>query len=103
MLELMFSEMTEAKSKSSSKFNSFRIMTIVDSVWRWWINFNILVLKTDKVLAFLRRGSILFHSIIVDGKKEFLKKLRFILRRGMFSLFLAEYNVSLTRIKLKRY
>ena len=31
----MFSEMTEAKSKASNKFNSFRIMTIVDSVWRW--------------------------------------------------------------------
>ena len=82
MLELMFSEMIEAKSKSSSKFNSFRIMTIVDSVWRWWINFNILVLKTDKVLAFLRRGSILFHSIIVDGKKRIFKKVAVYIKKG---------------------
>ena len=38
------------------------------------INFNKLFLKTLRLVAFRRLTSSLFHSIIVDGKKEFLKK-----------------------------
>ena len=67
------------------------------------MNLRILVLKSDKLSAFLRPGSNLFHSIIVNGKNKFLKKLWFVLRKGMFSVFLVEYNVRLTGIKLKRY
>ena len=75
-------------------------MTIV--VWRC-INLRILVLKTDKLSAFLRPVSNLFHSMIVDGKNKFLKKFWFVFRRGMFIAFLVEYNVRLTGIKLKIY
>ena len=64
------------------------------------MNLRILVLKSDKLSAFLRPGSNLFHSMIVDGKNEFLKKLWFVLRRGMFSAFLFKYNVRLTGIKI---
>ena len=39
------------------------------------MNLRILLLKTKKLSDFLRWGSRLFHSIIPDGKKEFLKKL----------------------------
>ena len=67
------------------------------------MNSRMLVLKSDKLSAFLRPGSTLFQSMIVDGKNEFLKKLWFALRRGMFSAFLVGYNVGLTGIKLKRY
>ena len=67
------------------------------------MSLRMLVLKSDKLSAFLRPGSSLFHSIIVDGKNKFLKKLWFVLRRGMFSAFLVGYNVGLTGIKLKRY
>ena len=67
------------------------------------MNSRMLVLKSDKLSAFLRPGSSSFHSMIVDGKNEFLKKLWFALRRGMFSAFLVGYNVGLTGIKLKRY
>ena len=67
------------------------------------MNLRMLVLKYDKLSAFLRPGSNLFHSMIVDGKNEFLKKLWFVLRRGMFSVFLVGCNVGLTGIKLKRY
>ena len=67
------------------------------------MNLRMLVLKSDKLSAFLRPESSLFHSMIVDGKNEFLKKLWFALRRGMFSAFLVGYNVGLTGIKLKRY
>ena len=51
------------------------------------MNLRMLVLKYDKLSAFLRPGSNLFHSMIVDGKNEFLKKLWFALRRGIFSGF----------------
>ena len=57
------------------------------------MNLRILVLKSDKPSAFLRPGSNLFHSMIVDRKSEFLKKLWFVLRKGMFSSFLVEYSV----------
>ena len=67
------------------------------------MNLRMLVLKYDKLSAFLRPGSNLFHSMIVDGKNEFLKKLWFVLRRGMFSTFLVGYNISLIGINLKRY
>ena len=67
------------------------------------MNLRILVLKSDKLSAFLRPGSNLFHSMIVDGKNEFLKKLWFVLRSGMFSAFLVWYNVGLAGIKIKRY
>ena len=67
------------------------------------MNLRMLVLKSDRLSAFLRPGSSSFHSIVVDGKNEFLKKLWFALRRGMFSAFLVGYNVGLTGIKLKRY
>ena len=67
------------------------------------MNLRMLVLKSDRLSAFLRPGSSSFHSMVVDEKNEFLKKLWFALRRGMFSGFLVGCNVGLTGIKLKRY
>ena len=67
------------------------------------MNLRMLVLKSDELSAFLRPGSSLFHSMLVDRKNEFLKKLWFALRRGKFSTFLVGYNVGLKGIKLKRY
>ena len=67
------------------------------------MNLRILVLKSNKLSAFLRPGSNLFYSMIVDGKNEFSKKLWFVLRSEMCSAFLVGYNIGLTGIKLKRY
>ena len=67
------------------------------------MNLRMLVFKNDKLSALLRPGSNLFHSMIVDGKNEVLKKLWSALRRGIFSTFLVGYNVGLIGIKLKRY
>ena len=67
------------------------------------MNLRMLVLKSDKLSAFLRPGSKLPHSLIVDKKNEFLKKLWFVLRWKMFSAFLVGYNAGLTGIKLERY
>ena len=39
------------------------------------INLIILVLKTKKLSKYLRQGSKLFHPIMVDRRKGFLKKL----------------------------
>ena len=55
------------------------------------MNLRILLLKTEKFLGFLRLGSRLFHSIIVDGKKRFLKKLCFMLTREILCTFRVEY------------
>ena len=63
----------------------------------------ILLLKTENFSDFLRQGSKLFHSIMVDRKKEFLKKLCFVLRKGMLCIFRVEYNERLVGIKLNRY
>ena len=79
-------------------------------LWQLWtefgdgrINLRMLVLKSNKLSAFLRPGSNLFYSMIVDGKNEFLKKLLFVLRTGLFSAFLVGCNVGLTGIKQKMY
>ena len=67
------------------------------------MNLRMSVLKSDKLSVFLRPRVSSFHSMIVDGKNEFLKKLWFALGKGMFSAFLVGYNVGLTGSKLKRY
>ena len=64
---------------------------------------SIFSLKTEILLEFLRLGSKLFHSIIADGKKEFLKKLCFVLIRGILPTVLVACGVLLTRMRLKRY
>ena len=64
---------------------------------------SIFSLKTEILLEFLRLGSKLFHSIIADGKKEFFKKLCFVLTRGILPTVLVAYGVLLTGMRLKRY
>ena len=44
------------------------------------MSFRILLLKTEKLSDFLKCGSKLFHSVMVDGK-QFLKKLCFVVER----------------------
>ena len=62
----------------------------------------ILFVKTEKLSDFLGRGSKLFHSIMVDWKKELLKKLCFVFRREVLCIFRVEFNEHLARgIKLK--
>ena len=53
------------------------------------INFRILFLKILKLLEFLMLWSNLFHSIIVDRKKEFFsKKVCLVLQKEMLCIFL---------------
>ena len=74
------------------------------------MNLRILLLRTKKSSDFLRWGPSLSHSIMVDGKKEFLKKLCFIFfvfykkfLQGILWIFRVEYNEHLVGIKLNRY
>ena len=55
------------------------------------MNLSILFLKTSKFFEFRRVESKLFHSMIVEGKKEFLKKLCLMLKKGMSSTFLVAH------------
>ena len=63
------------------------------------MNLRSLLLKTRKLSDFLRWRSKLFHSVMVDGKKELLKKLSFVFGRGMLRTFRVEYNELLVGIK----
>ena len=58
---------------------------------------NIFSLKTEIL------GSKLFHSKIADRKKEFLKKLCFVLIRGILLSVLVVYDVHLIGMRWKRY
>ena len=66
----------KAKSKPCNKANSSKVMTILleTEFEDGRMNLRILVLKTEKLPDFLKRGSKLFHSVMVDVKTEFLKK-----------------------------
>ena len=67
------------------------------------INFKILFLKTTTFFEFHRVGSKLFHSIIVEAREEFLKKLHLILEQGILLTFLVVYSWVFSGISLKRY
>ena len=51
------------------------------------MNLRILVLKTEKMFDFLKRGSKLFHSTIVDGKKKLWKSCVLCLEGGCYVCF----------------
>ena len=55
------------------------------------MNFKILILKTPTFSELRMPGSRLFHSFIVEGKKEFLKKLRCVHIWEILSEFLVKY------------
>ena len=67
------------------------------------INFKILFLKAEKVSEFLNFKSKLFHSMTVDGKKEFIKKLCLPLKSRMLLLVLVLYALLILGSILKRY
>ena len=60
-------------------------------------------MKSTKLFEFRRVRSKLLHSMIVEGEKEFLKKLCLILKQGIFSTFLVAYALGFSGISLKRY
>ena len=69
--------MAQTESNSCNKFNFFEIVTIKKRIWGRSYE-SILSLRIETLLEFLILVSKLFHSIIADGKKEFLKNLYFV-------------------------
>ena len=60
----------------------------------------ILLLKTLMLLDFLICGSRLFHFLIVEGEKEFLKRSCFVRSWRIFSEFREKYLEKDPRVKL---
>ena len=82
--------MTKANKQSCNRFDSSMIFTI-KNVGVGLMNFRILFLKAIKLPTFQMLWPRLFHSITAEEKKEkkeFLKKLCFVLKRGVLSVFL---------------
>ena len=67
------------------------------------INFKIFFFKILTLGAFWITGSSLFHPMMTDGKKVFLKKFCLTLKRGILFAFLVEYGLFNLGIILKRY
>ena len=68
------------------------------------MNCKMLFLKRAKLSELLILLSRLFHSITVEGKNEFLKKVCLTLNRGMLPiLFLVLYDVLVVEILSSRY
>ena len=94
-----------------NKSNTFMTITIKSITWGRSNKFRILkskstinnFLKSAKLFEFQRVGSKLSHSMIVEGKKEFLKKFCLILKQGMLSAFLVAHAWVFSGISLKRY
>ena len=91
MLKFVLMQMTHFYVQPRDKSNTFIIITIKNITWGRSNEFRILFLKSAKLFEFGRVGSKLFQSMLVEGKKEFLKKLCLILKQGMLSTFRVAY------------
>ena len=94
--------MTQAQTKFSHKFYAFQIMRVINRTRGRSYECKMCFLKINRLLELRRLISNLFHSVIVD-EKNFLKKLRFLLKKGKLETFLVVYNKCLTEIKLRSY
>ena len=103
MLEFVLTEMTHTYAQSRDNSNTFIIIQLQTLLEEGLINFRILFLETAKLFEFRKVESKMFHSVIVEGRKEFLKKLCLILKQGMLSTFLVAYECVFSGISLKRY
>ena len=68
--------------------NSFVVVTIKKSSWGGSKKFENIAFENTETFSLRMSRSSLFHSMIVDGKKVFLKKLCLVLVRGIQSTFL---------------
>ena len=63
--------MTHYYAQPRNKSYTFIIITIKNITWGKSNNFRMLFLKSTKLFEFVGLGSKLFHSMTVEGKKEF--------------------------------
>ena len=78
------------------------IFTIKSTIGGWPDNFQDIVFKSTKAYDIL---NVMVKTVPANtslAKIEFLKKLCFLLKKGMFSVFLLVYEECLKRTNLKR-
>ena len=63
-------------------------MTIINGIGSWPYEIKNIFLNVDKLSELRMARSSLFYSEIVEGKKEFFKKLCFTLKKGLMCTFL---------------
>ena len=83
MLEFVLTQMTHSYVQLRDKSNTFKIVTIKNITCGRSNKFQDTSFENNKLFEFRRVGSKLLYSMIVKGKKEFLKKLCLILKQGM--------------------
>ena len=103
MLKFVLAQMTLPTHSRVVSLIPLQLLQLKALLGEGLINFRILFLKSKKLFEFRRAGSKLFYSMIVEGKKEFLKKLLLILKQVMLSNFLVTYELVFSGISLKRY
>ena len=72
MSKFVLTQMTHSYTQPCNKSNTFMIITIKNIIWGRSNKFQDTVFEISKIFEFRRVGSKLFHSMIVEGKKEFL-------------------------------
>ena len=73
------------KEQSYEVFDSFAVITIRNTAWRWSNKlFNNFSLKTIKLSTLQKLKSNLFHSITLDEKKNYFEKVMFSMKQSNF-------------------
>ena len=91
MLKFVLAQMTLPTHSRVVSLIPSQLLQLKTLLGEGLINFRILFLKSTKLFEFQRVKSKLSHSMIVEGKKEILKKLCLILKQRMLSTFLVAY------------
>ena len=89
MFKFVLTQMTHSYAQPCNKSNTFMtipIKNITINFYKWSYKFQDTILKSTKLFEFQRLGSKLFHSIIAERKKEFLKMLCLILKWNVINV-----------------
>ena len=89
MFEFTLTQMTQTKAQPCEVFDSFAVVTIKGTVWRWSSKLSQILFENSKTSVTSKIRIQLVQSITIDGKKkEFLKKLCLVRNRVTSSVFL---------------
>ena len=89
IFEFALTQMTQTKAQPCEVFDSFAVVTIKGTVWRWSSKLSQILFENSKTSVTSKIRIQLVQSITIDGKKkEFLKKLCLVRNRVTSSVFL---------------
>ena len=92
VFKFIFTQLIETSTQSCKDLDFFRVMAVIRTVLRWSYELRNIFLKAKGLFSLRRLGSSLFHSITVDRKNEFLRKVCFILYE--YTLYLYALSLS---------